>query len=133
MTDTEQTYHDFVQSRKLSPRRIAANTALQENAVLDLYHGAMILAKESGELLDPMNRIFFYGNDLDEHFGNVLEELSDISFGLSVAFAAVGELLDLTPEEVEAHVRSLNKAKLTQRYSEGTFSEHAARARRDKA
>jgi len=87
-----------------------------------MNHMVMLLAGESGELVDAIKRHTIYGKDLD--YMNVLEELGDIEFALEAIRAA----LNINREEVLA----MNADKLMTRYPDGRYSNADAQARADK-
>lgn len=87
-----------------------------------LNHMAMLLAGESGELVDAIKKHTIYGKDLD--FVNVIEELGDIEFALEAIRKALGIHRDET--------LVMNIEKLMARYPNGKFSNADAQARADK-
>lgn len=87
-----------------------------------LNHMAMLLAGETGELVDAIKKHTIYGKDLD--FVNVIEELGDIEFALE----AIRKSLEIHRDEALA----MNMEKLMKRYPEGKFSNADAQARADK-
>lgn len=87
-----------------------------------LNHMVMLLAGESGELVDAIKKHTIYGKDLD--FVNVIEELGDIEFALEAIRKALGIHRDET--------LVMNIEKLLARYPNGKFSNADAQARADK-
>lgn len=86
-------------------------------------HMAIGVSGESGELLDAVKKNVIYQKPLDRE--NVIEELGDIEFYMQGLRSSLG----ITREEVIEH----NIAKLSKRYSSGTFTNKDAQARADKA
>lgn len=103
---------------KPSEEIIAETTPLKAH----LNHMAMLLAGETGELVDALKRHTIYGKDLD--YMNVIEELGDIEFALE----AIRKALSINREEV----LTMNADKLMARYPNGKFSNADAQARADK-
>ncbi len=95
-------YDEFVQSRKAQPQLGF------EQSTTDLLHGSIGLCTESGELLDAMKKHLYYGRALD--MVNLVEELGDLEFYLSVVRHALG----VTREQVI----DANVAKLSKRYAQ---------------
>jgi NTP pyrophosphatase (non-canonical NTP hydrolase) len=87
-----------------------------------LNHMALLLAGETGELVDAIKKHTIYGKDLD--FVNVIEEMGDIEFALEALRAALG----INRDEVLSH----NVEKLALRYAKGQYSDQAAKDRADK-
>jgi NTP pyrophosphatase (non-canonical NTP hydrolase) len=98
---------------------IAANmTPLEAH----LLHMAVGIAGEAGELLDAIKKAVIYKKPLD--IDNVIEELGDLEFymeGLRQGTTISREL-----------VLAQNIAKLSKRYSSGSYSDKQAAARADK-
>lgn len=88
----------------------------------NLWHMATGLSGEAGEVLDCVKRRVVYRKDLDHE--NLMEELGDIEFFLEGIRQAVG----VTREQCLEH----NVAKLSKRYSSGSFSNDEAQLRADK-
>lgn len=88
-----------------------------------LVHMAMGVSGEAGELLDAIKKAAIYRKPLDRE--NVLEECGDLLFYIQ----GVLNYYDMTYDQVIA----LNRSKLSQRYSEGKYSDQQAQARADKA
>lgn len=86
-------------------------------------HMAVGIAGESGELLDAVKKAAIYRKPIDRE--NVVEELGDLEFYMEGLRQGYG----ITREEVLAH----NIAKLSKRYSSGTYSDKHAQERADKA
>lgn len=121
MTDKtlDEAYTDMVNALiKPGEEIIEETTPLKAH----LNHMALLLAGESGELVDAIKRHTIYGKDLD--YVNVLEELGDIEFALEAIRAALG----INREEVLA----MNADKLLTRYPDGRYSNADAQARADK-
>ena len=117
--EMQKAYSDFVNALNKPGEEIIEQTT-PINAQLN--HMSMLLAGETGELIDAIKKHTIYGKPLD--FVNVIEELGDIEFALE----ALRQLLSIHRDEVIAH----NVEKLTTRYPEGHFSNEAAQARADK-
>lgn len=86
-------------------------------------HMAVGVAGEAGELLDAVKKAAIYSKPIDRE--NVVEELGDLEFYMEGLRQGYG----ITREEVLAH----NIAKLSKRYSSGTYSDKHAQERADKA
>lgn len=86
-------------------------------------HMAVGIAGESGELLDAVKKAAIYRKPIDRE--NVIEEMGDLEFYMEGLRQGYG----ITREEVLAH----NIAKLSKRYSSGTYSDKHAQERADKA
>lgn len=80
-----------------------------------LLHAAIGLSTESGELLDQMKKVIYYGKDLDKT--NIKEELGDLMWYMAIMLRE----LDLDFEEV----LEVNIKKLKARYGEKFNSEGA--------
>lgn len=88
---------------------------------VDLFHQAMALMIEIGELCDPIKKHLIYGKELD--IENLKEELGDIEFYLE----AIRQNLGISRKEtLECNIQKLNK-----RYPEG-YTDQAAQERADK-
>jgi hypothetical protein len=117
-------HHVMVSKLAKDPQAIAAFLTAHPN-VTNMLHAAMIISKEAGELLDAVYRLAVYENPMtDAAFTNIIEELGDIEFGMSLLRQQLGITRDTT---IRASTDKLNK-----RYSEGKFSEAQATARADK-
>lgn len=88
-----------------------------------MLHMAVGIAGEAGELLDAVKKHVIYGKTLD--LNNVIEELGDLEFYMENLRQIVG----ISRE----HVIEANKVKLGKRYSSGSYSDHQAQVRADKA
>lgn len=89
-----------------------------------LLHGATIVSKESGELLDTAARHFFYNKPMSrEMMTNLVEECGDILYGLQVVLDTIGSSFE---EAIDA-----NTLKLAKRYPVG-YSNEACAERADK-
>lgn len=87
-----------------------------------LLHMAVGISGESGELLDAVKKAAIYCKPIDRE--NVIEELGDLEFYMQGLRSGLG----ITREEtLEANI-----AKLSKRYSAGTYSNAQAQARADK-
>lgn len=87
-----------------------------------LNHMTLLLAGETGELVDAIKKHTIYDKDLD--YINIVEEMGDIEFALE----ALRQLLTISRDEV----LSMNVEKLSTRYPSGSFSNAQAKARADK-
>lgn len=86
-------------------------------------HMAVGIAGEAGELLDAVKKAAIYRKPIDR--ANVIEELGDLEFYME----GLRQGLGITREEVLEH----NIAKLSKRYSSGSYSDKHAQERADKA
>lgn len=85
-------------------------------------HMAVGIAGEAGELLDAVKKAAIYRKPIDR--ANVVEELGDLEFYME----GLRQGLGITRQEVLDH----NIAKLSKRYSSGTYSDKHAQERADK-
>lgn len=85
-------------------------------------HMAVGVAGEAGELLDAVKKAAIYRKPLDRE--NVIEELGDLEFYME----GLRQGLGISREETIAH----NIAKLSKRYSSGSYSDKHAQERADK-
>lgn len=85
-------------------------------------HMAVGIAGEAGELLDAVKKAAIYRKPIDRE--NVVEELGDLEFYME----GLRQGLAITRQEVLDH----NIAKLSKRYSSGTYSDKHAQERADK-
>jgi NTP pyrophosphatase (non-canonical NTP hydrolase) len=85
----------------------------------DLVHAAMGISGEAGELVDAVKKHVAYGQELDTV--NVIEELGDLMWYITLAADAVGSSL--------RNVMLRNVSKLNKRYRSGAFSETEASTR----
>lgn len=92
-------------------------------AKCNMWHMASCIPGEAGELFDAVKKHVLYGKPLDR--ANVVEELGDLEFYMEGLRAELG----ITRQET----LDANIAKLSQRYSLGSFSDEQAQARADKA
>lgn len=113
------TYHDFVKSITKSGADIV-HTTTPESAHLN--HMALGIAGEAGELVDAIKKATIYNKPLD--LPNVKEEVGDLLFYLAGVGNACGFSLD---DAITA-----NRAKLSVRYSAGSYSDKQAQERADK-
>jgi len=98
---------------------VASLTAEDAHAL----HMAVGISGEAGELLDAVKKATIYRKPIDRE--NVIEEMGDLEFYME----GLRQGLDITREEVLAH----NIAKLSKRYSSGSYSDKHAQERADKA
>lgn len=87
-----------------------------------LLHMSVGIAGEAGELLDAIKKAAIYRKPIDR--ANVVEELGDLEFYME----GLRQGLGITRQEVLEH----NIAKLSKRYSSGTYSDKHAQERADK-
>lgn len=85
-------------------------------------HMAVGIAGEAGELLDAVKKAAIHRKPIDR--ANVVEELGDLEFYME----GLRQGLGITRQEVLDH----NIAKLSKRYSSGTYSDKHAQERADK-
>lgn len=85
-------------------------------------HMAVGISGEAGELLDAVKKAAIYRKPIDRT--NVVEELGDLEFYME----GLRQGLGITREEV----LTANIAKLSKRYSGGTYTDKAAQERADK-
>lgn len=86
-------------------------------------HAAMLVAGESGELVDAIKKEIIYGQPPD--LANIIEELGDLRFGIQ----SVMNLYSIT----ETEILQSNANKLAARYKGLTYSDQAAKDRADKS
>lgn len=85
-------------------------------------HMAVGISGESGELLDAIKKAAIYRKPIDR--ANVIEELGDLEFYME----GLRQGLGITREEtIDANI-----AKLSKRYSSGSYSDKHAQERADK-
>ena len=94
----------------------------EPNRLIELLHAGMGICTEGGEFFDPIKKHIMYGKELDTE--NLCEELGDILWYVAVACVA----LDINMSVVMAK----NIKKLHKRYPSHSFTETAARERKDK-
>jgi NTP pyrophosphatase (non-canonical NTP hydrolase) len=87
-----------------------------------MIHAALGISGESGELVDAIKKHAIYGKPLDA--AHVIEECGDVLYYMS-------NLLNTIGSNIPAAIKA-NKAKLSKRYSKGTYSNEQALARADK-
>jgi NTP pyrophosphatase (non-canonical NTP hydrolase) len=99
-------------------QRTAKSMPTQEmdGQTLNILHWCLGITGEAGELVDPIKKYIFYGQDLD--MANVQEELGDL---LYYVFALINDL-GLDPEYVMSDVIY----KLQLRYPDGYEDDMAA-------
>ena len=86
-------------------------------------HMAVGISGEAGELLDAIKKAAIYRKPIDRE--NVVEELGDLEFYME----GLRQGLGISRDEVLTH----NIAKLSKRYSSGSYSDKHAQERADKA
>lgn len=89
-----------------------------DRRMIRLLHAAIGLATESGEFLDQLKKVLFYGRPLDAV--NVVEELGDAQWYTAIAVDELNTTI--------GHIQQININKLAARYGE-TFSELKALSR----
>ena len=89
---------------------------------VEAWHMATGTSGEAGELLDAVKKYAIYNRPIDRE--NVVEELGDIEFYMQ----GLRKKLGITREETIQY----NLNKLSQRYSQGSYSNEQAQARADK-
>ncbi len=99
------------ESEKTLSEKFYADTAKTQK----LLHAAIGLATESGEMLDQMKKVVYYGKQLDQT--NIKEELGDLMWYMAIMLRE----LDMDFEEV----LEVNINKLRARYGE-KFTENGA-------
>lgn len=96
--------------------------AVQSITATRLFHAALGLGSESGELMSLLRRWIYYGKDLD--LPKVMDELGDIAYFLATACNAVGVDMNL--------ILAANVAKLRARYPDGFDEKKEERGNRDR-
>ena len=91
---------------------------LQDESMIRLLHAGIGLATESAEFLDALNKVIYYGKELDKV--NLAEEIGDILWYCAVALDELGVSFEEVMEK--------NIAKLEARYPE-KFTEEKAENR----
>ena len=119
-----ETYRELVDALAVPVFEIRGNFKNMAATEVDFLHAAVGLSTEAGELLDVAKKVLFYGQAMDTHRENIIEELGDICFYLELACAALSTDTDM--------VKAKNKTKLLTRYSSGKFSQKEAKCRLDK-
>ena len=89
--------------------------------IIDLWHMASGVSGESGELLDLIKKVVVYNKPIDRD--KVIKELGDIEFYLE----GFRQRFEVSRDEVLA----VNHAKLSERYSSGSYSDAQAITRAD--
>lgn len=120
-----ETYRELVDALTAPVYEIRGNFKNMAAVEVDFLHAAVGLSTEAGELLDVAKKVLFYGQAMDTHRENIIEELGDICFYLELACAALSTDTD--------SVKAKNKSKLLTRYSSGRFSQQEAKCRLDKS
>jgi len=87
-----------------------------------MLHMAVGISGEAGELLDAVKKAAIYCKPIDRE--NVIEELGDLEFYMEGLRQGLGITREVT--------LAANIAKLSIRYSKGSYSNEAAQARADK-
>ncbi len=95
--------------------KASERTLINKGYDMNLLHAAMGISTESGEMLDQLKRVIFYGKALD--VVNVKEEIGDLMWYIAILIRE----LDLDFEEI----LSLNIDKLKARFPE-KFTEDKA-------
>ena len=113
-------YSDFVASRVKPGDKIAKEMSPSKAHLLHMVVG---ISGEAGELLDAVKKWAIYNKPLDRE--NILEELGDIEFYLEGFRQAIGATRET--------ILNNNIAKLSDRYSSGSYSDDQAINRADKA
>lgn len=108
MTPAE--YTDLALRTEHTPPFVANDPRLSK-----LFHAAMGMATESGEVFDILKRHVCYGKDLDE--AHLLEEVGDLLWYIALALSTLGTNFEACMEK--------NVAKLEARYG-GKFSPEKA-------
>ena len=108
----DTTYIEMVQDLAQDPLFLAEHFLELTKDDLNLFHGALGIATEAGELLDPLKKAVTYGKPLDKV--NIIEELGDIYFYLQLCCLAVGLPM--------SEIRRANLKKLRSRYSTGKWT-----------
>jgi NTP pyrophosphatase (non-canonical NTP hydrolase) len=117
-----QDYQNWVISKDVKNYNVVSTRLAEEVELLRLFHAAVGVSGESGELLDAVKKAVIYGKKLD--MTNVKEELGDILFYVTLAASSIGVNLDT--------LMQLNQDKLNKRYPTG-YTDAAAVLRADKA
>lgn len=91
---------------------------------IDLLHAAVGICGEAGELLDAIKKHVIYNKPIN--LENIIEELGDLEFYLEQLRSNTGVLI------TREHTLKANYAKLSKRYSSGTYSDSQAQTRADK-
>lgn len=112
-------YSAFVGTLAKDPKDVLETLSLER---INLVHGALGIAGESGELVDAVKKCAFYNRDIDHE--NVVEELGDLLFYMQL----IMNTLDVTMYDVLQH----NREKLSKRYEGLVYSDQAAKERKDK-
>jgi NTP pyrophosphatase (non-canonical NTP hydrolase) len=99
----------------LSKRTVTDDFYCDTQQMRNLLHGAIMMSKEAGELLDHIYKVIFYGTDLDTV--NITEELGDLMFGMALILRELD--IDFN------HILKANIQKLLIRYPEGFSKERA--------
>jgi len=110
----------YLVSRLTKPGQDIVNELTPEDA--HQIHMIMGVSGEAGELLDAIKKAVIYRKKIDME--NVIEELGDIEFYMEGLRQSFG----LSREEIVTQ----NMRKLTKRYSDGSYSDAAAKNRADK-
>ena len=117
---TMTNYPDFVASLVKPGDKIAKEMSPSKAHILHMVVG---ISGEAGELLDAVKKWAIYNKPLDRE--NILEELGDIEFYLEGFRQAIGATRET--------ILNNNIAKLSDRYSSGSYSDDQAISRADKA
>jgi NTP pyrophosphatase (non-canonical NTP hydrolase) len=123
MTTALEEQHAALVSALAKPGQMIASeiTANQMHCL----HMAVGIAGEAGELLDAIKKWTIYQKPMDDRLlNNIIEELGDLEFYMQ----GLRQGLQLNREQTLVE----NAAKLSKRYSTGTYSDQAAQTRADK-
>lgn len=112
--------HGEMVSALVKPGQDIIDTLTPEKA--NLLHMAVGISGEAGELLDAIKKHVMYNKELD--IDNVIEELGDLEFYMEGMRQQLYLLRDLIIQR--------NIAKLSVRYSAGSYTDKQAQDRQDK-
>ncbi|MCA2510516.1 MAG: hypothetical protein IM561_09050 [Microcystis sp. M60BS1] len=93
-----------------------------EKISLDLFHAAMGISTEAGEILDLFKKKFAYGRDID--VVNLVEELGDLLWYIQLAINALNVGQGTAVYSIPSLI-SVNKNKLNTRFKNTFTSEEA--------
>lgn len=114
------TYKNYIkQATRTEPDYVAVVGRLIQPKTIRMLHGAMGLCTESGEFLDHLKKVIFYGTAWDPT--NMKEECGDLFWYLAIIADTMGEA-NFT------NMLQANIAKLRTRYPE-KFTEESAQTR----
>lgn len=115
----QSNYSEFVAALVKSPNQIVEEMTPHKAHIM---HMAIGVAGEAGELMDAIKKCAIYNKEVD--INNVIEELGDLEFFMEGLRQCTG----ITREQTIEH----NVAKLSKRYSSGSYSNKQAQERADK-